>query len=192
VLIFSLKINSFEVQNSLGGLSFFYCILYCVMNTANGGVMIAEFSSKLTSRQKTRVAFFSALALSALLMLANIVLLQNPTSFEFAMPILYLFDGFGRAVMTIMVFIGCLTTLLTLTYTLSSSMRGLCKSEILIFFVSILLPLIFSLLGFNFIVEYLYPLASVLGIYILFDLFFQPLLKKGCDKILKGEFFNKN
>lgn len=168
-------------QDSFGGLSFVYAILYCIMNTSNGCVMIAGFSSSLSSKQKTRVAFFSALALSVLLLLANIVLLQNPSSFESAMPMLCLFEGASLVIMTSMVFVGCLTTLLTLTYTLSSSMRGLCKSELLIFFVSVLLPLILSLLGFNFIVEYLYPLTSILGVYILFDLFFASTLKRGIN-----------
>lgn len=181
-LILNIKFQPLSFKNLFGGLSFFYCILYCVMNTANGGVMIAEFSSKLSSKQKTQVAFFSALTLSVLLLIANFVLLQNLNSFDEAMPILSLFSGIGNIIMTIMIFIGCLTTLLTLTYTLSSSMRGLCKNEFFNFFISILLPLISSLLGFNFIVEYLYPLASILGLYILFDLFFQPsivfLLKK--------------
>lgn len=178
LLLSSIQQKTFFVENSLGGLSIFYCLLYCVMNSANGGVLIAEYSTKLSRPQKTRVAFFSALALSGLLMLSNIVLLQNPSSFENPMPILSLFDGGERVVMTIMVFVGCLTTLLTLTYTLSSSVRGLCKSEIFNFFVSILLPIICSLLGFNFILEYLYPFASILSVYILYDLFFSFIFKQ--------------
>lgn len=184
-LVLRIDFCPLSISNSLGGLSFFYCLLYCVMNTSNGGVMIAEFSSKLTLSQKRKVAFFSAFVLSALLLISNIVLLQNPNTFSSAMPILNLFSGLSHFVMTSMVFIGCLTTLLTLTYTLSSSMRGLCKSEIFVFFVSIMLPLFFSLLGFNFIVENLYPLASIIGIYILFDLFFAPLFKKRFAKIFK-------
>lgn len=186
LLITAFKNQPIKVESSFGGLSFFYCLLYCVMNTANGGVMIAEFSAKLSNRQKTQVAFFSALALSVLLLFANLVLLQNPNSFEQTMPTLSLFDGFGQTLMTIMVFIGCLTTLLTLTYTLSSSMKGICKNDILNLIVSILLPLIFSLFGFDFIVEYLYPLASIFGLYILFDLFF----RKSKKNFFKG-FFSK-
>lgn len=178
ILLFTtIKPQPIEFESSFGGLSIFYCLLYCVMNTANGGVMIAEFSAKLSSRQKTQVAFFSALALSVLLLIANLVLLQNPNSFEQTMPTLSLFDGVAGLIMTIMVFIGCLTTLLTLTYTLSSSMKGLCKNDVLNLGVSILLPLILSLLGFDFIVEYLYPLASIFGLYILFDLFFRSSKK---------------
>lgn len=176
-LIFSIEIKPIEVSNSLSGLSVFYAILYCVMNTSHGGVMIATFAKDLTKRQKTQVAFFSALALSVMLLLADIVLLQNPSSFEQTMPLLSLFSGSGGIIMTFIVFLGCLTTLLTLVFTLSSSMRGLCNNEILIFFVSILLPLVFSLLGFDFLVEYLYPLASVFGIYILYE-----LLRKGSGK----------
>lgn len=186
LLISVIKLQPINCQNAFGGLSFFYCILYCVMNTANGGVMIAEFSAKLNSKQKTQVAFFSALALSVLLLLANLVLLQNPSSFVEPMPSLSLFSGLSQFVMTAMVFIGCLTTLLTLIYTLSSSMKSFCKNEICNLSVSILLPLIFSLLGFDFIVEYLYPLASVFGLYILYDLFFRT-----SEKNIYKRFFSK-
>ncbi|MCI8556019.1 MAG: hypothetical protein HFI85_05605 [Clostridia bacterium] len=155
-----------------GGAGLVYAILYVILNTANGGVIIANYGKKLSKRQKTQVAFLSALTLFVILLIANLVLLLNPTSFVYAMPLVSIFSGVGHIVMTIVVFMGCLTTLLTLVYTLSTSMRGLCKNEILIFFVSVIVPLLLSLVGFDFIVEHLYPLASVLGIYLLCDLLF--------------------
>ncbi len=175
----SIKLDSF----SYSWLSFIYGILYVILNTANGGVLIASLGKKLTNRQKTQVAFFSALALFVILLIANLVLLLNPTSIVYAMPLASIFSASMHMVMTFVIFIGCLTSLLTLVFTLSSSMRGLCKNEFLIFFTSVILPLCISLLGFNFIVEYLYPLASVLGIYLLGDLFLIPLFKRAYKKV---------
>ncbi len=173
MLAVKLDINGdLNLDCKFGGLSFLYCILYVILNTANGGVLIASIGSKLTKKQKTQVSFLSALTLSIILLIANIVLLLNPTSFDYAMPLVSIYSMSGHIIMTFVILIGCLTTLLTLVYTLSSSMRGLCKNEFIIFFISVILPLILSLLGFNFIVEYLYPLASILGIYILCDLLF--------------------
>ncbi len=163
--------------------SIVYSILYVVLNVANGGTLIARVGKNLSSRQKTQVAFISALALFIILLIANLVLLLNPSSLSYAMPILSLFSSFRLVLMTFVVFSGCVTTLLTLVYTISSSMRGLCKNEFLNYFTSIILPLLLSLVGFDFIVEYLYPLASVLGIYLLCDLFFVPFFKRAYKKI---------
>ncbi len=164
-------------QTRYSGFSIFFALLYVILNTANGGVIIANLGQRLSKKQKTQVALISALTLSAILLIANIVLLLNPTSISSAMPLVSMFSKEGHVIMTFVVFIGCLTTLLTLVYTLSSSMRGLCKNEFIIFFISVILPLILSLLGFDFIVEYLYPLASILGIYLLAGLLFSSKYK---------------
>lgn len=173
-LISKISFTTIDISSNYGALSFVYSALYVVLNTSNGSVLIARYGQKLTSKQKVQVAFFSALALFLLLLIADIVLLSNPSAFLKTMPLLSLFTSQMYIIMTLAIFIGCLTTLLTLVYTLSSSMRGLCKNEYLIFFTSVMLPLIFSLLGFDFIVEYLYPLSSVLGIFLICALFFKP------------------
>lgn len=177
---FSLK--NIQITSSFGGASFIYSILYVFLNTANGGVLISSVAKNLNQKQKTQVAFFSALTLSVVLLIANVVLLLNPTSFDCAMPLVSIFSGSRHLIMTIVVFVGCLTTLLTLVYTLSTSLRGLCKNEYLIYFASVILPLLLSLFGFNFIVEYLYPIASVLGIYLLCELSFIPFFKRDNKK----------
>jgi uncharacterized membrane protein YkvI len=167
----------------LGGMSFVYSLLYVILNTSNAGVLIAKLGQKLSARAKTRVAFVSALVLCLLLLFADIVLLADPSSFEKTMPLLSLFEMPMRLIMTIAVFIGCLTTLFTLIWTSSTSMRGLCKNEFLIFSVSVLLPLILSLLGFDFIVQYLYPISSIIGIYLICDLFFISFFKRTNKKV---------
>lgn len=172
-----------NVQDGFGGLSIVYTILYVVLNSANGCLLIANLGQKLTSKQKTRVAFWSALVLCLILTIINIVLLACPSVLSEEMPLLGLFSGVLRQVLSFAIMIGCLTTLFSLIYSCSSSMRGLCKNEYLIFSISVILPFCLSLLGFGFIVSYLYPLASIFGIFLLFDLTFIPLFKRAYKKI---------
>lgn len=170
-------------QTDLGGISIVYSLLYVILNTSNGCVLIAKLGEKLTARQKTRVAFLSALVLSLILTALNIVLLKEPSVFQEDMPLLALFSGAGKWILSVAIMIGCLTTLFSLVYSCSFSMRGLCKNEILIFFVSVILPYLLSLCGFGFIVSQFYPLASVLGIFLLADSFFIPLFKRSNKKV---------
>ena len=160
-----------------------YSILYVFLNTANSGIIIASLSKDMTKRQKTQVALFSALALFAILFIANIVLNMNKDYFSYAMPLVSLFEDSRHIILTLLVLVGCLTTLITLVFTLSSSMRGKCKNEFIVFFTSIILPLLLSFCGFNIIVEYFYPFASILGIYLLADLFFIPFFKRAYNKV---------
>lgn len=175
-----------NIGNEFGGMSIIYTILYVVLNTSNGCVLIANFGQKLSAKQKTRVAFLSALVLCLILTIINIVLLFSPSVFGEEMPLLELFSGPLRQVLSFAIMIGCLTTLFSLIYSLSSSMRGLCKNEYLIFSVSVIMPFILSLLGFGFIVSYLYPLASVIGVFLLADLTFVPLFQRAYKKIHSG------
>lgn len=164
-------------------LSVVYSALYVLLNTSNSCIVLAKLGQNLSKPQKMRVAFFSALALCCILLFANFVLLQNPNVFSKDMPLLALFQGWQSLVMQIIVLLGCVTTLFSLVFTSSSSMRGLCKSRFCIVFVSVLLPFILSFFGFGKIVSLLYPLTSVLSIFLLGDLFFIPLFKRAYTKI---------
>lgn len=174
---------AFALQTDFGGLSIVYTLFYVVLNTANGGVIIAKLGKNLSSKQKSRVAFLSALVLCMILTIINIVLLANPSVLSEEMPLLELFSGTFRQVLSFAIMIGCLTTLFSLIYSCSSSIRGLCKNEIMIFFISVFLPFILSLSGFGFIISYLYPLGSIVAIFILIDLAFVPSLKRAYKKI---------
>lgn len=171
---------------SHGELSIFYSLLYCLLNSANGCVILLPLSKTLSKKQKTRVAFFSALVLSLLLLLANVFLLSCPSALSSPMPLLEIFSGGTYICMTVVVGLGCLTTLFSLVYSCSCSFRGLCKKEFVNFFVSVILPSMISLLGFSSLVEFLYPLASILGGALLMQLFFIPLFKRGNKKIHAG------
>ena len=183
-LISKIEFNPLSIENfSHSYLSFFYALLYVVLNISNSNILISSLGKNLSNKQKTRVAFISALVLFLILTFANIILLQNQASFVQEMPLLSLFSGISKIIMTIVIFIGCMTTLFSLVYSTSLSMRGLCKNEYITFFVSVVMPFIMSLAGFSNIIMYFYPLASVLGAFLLFDLFFNSFLKRTHKKI---------
>lgn len=156
----------------------FYSIMYVFLNCSNSGLVIAHVGSGLTRKQKARVSFFSALVLCVILLLANIVLLENNTVFAEDMPLLALFAGGTKTVMQVVILFGCVTTLFSLVYSVSQSLRGLFKSRLMVYSLSVVVPLVISFLGFGPIVSYLYPVTSVLGIALLSDLFFVPFFKQ--------------
>lgn len=150
----------------------FYSLLYVALNIATGAIMIASLGTTLSKRQKAQASAIASLVLCLILLIANLVLLQNPYAFGEQMPLRSLFKGKDRFLLDIVLLIGCNTTLFSLVFSISSSMRGLCKNEYLIYFISVISPFLISFLGFGFIVTYLYPFASVLGIILLLDLKF--------------------
>lgn len=171
--LFVFKTNTLFV-GKFSVLSIFYCFLYVILNTSNSAIVISSYCS-LSRKQKVQVGFFSALALFLILLFANMVLLQNSYSFSADMPLLNLTSGWQRVVMSIIVCLGCLTTLFSLVYSTSKSLKKVKKSGKV--FICVVLPFCFSFLGFGVIVSHLYPLTSTLGIFLLCDLFLYPMLK---------------
>lgn len=155
-----------------------YCVLYIFLNTANSAVVISSYSNSLSAKQKVQVSFYAALALFCILFFANTVLLQNSYSFGQEMPLLYIADGFQKLVLKFIIFLGCCTTLFSLVFSLCSSLKVLSKNKVTLSFFSVILPFLFSFLGFGMIVCYLYPLTSVLGIFLICDMFLIPIIKK--------------
>ena len=68
-------------------------------------------------------------------------------------------------------------------YTMSNSLRGVFNNKVYILILSVILPFIFSFLGFGFIVANFYPITSIWGIFLLGELFLLPLFKKAYKKI---------
>ncbi|MBQ8908806.1 MAG: hypothetical protein IJY90_00740 [Clostridia bacterium] len=183
VLLFSKIEMPKSFSSSHGVVSIFYACLYCLLNLANGCVVLAEVGKNLNKKQKARVAFISALVLCVVLLLTNIVLLAHPAALDEEMPVLSIFSSGGSAVVALVVFIGCLTTLFSIVYSCSSLVRGMIKNEHLNFTISIILPLVLSVWGFSNIVQHLYPLASVMGGVLLVRLFFVFPLKRSDKQI---------
>lgn len=163
---------AFENSN-FQGLSIPYALFYCILNIANGSFVLINIGKGLRKKQRARVSFFSALVLAILLLAVNIILLQNPQSFLSEMPILYLCKGPLKSIMKFVMLLGALTSLLSLIYTSSSLLKGLCKNSCLTFCVCIIFPCVTSLVGFSLIITYFYPIASALGMFLMGELFLE-------------------
>lgn len=183
-VVYLLKDLSFKTTSiDFAWASPIYAILYVVLNTSNSSVLIAKLGRRLTDKQKTRVAFYCSLVLCLILTMIDIVLISYPAVLGEEMPVLSLFSGAFRQVFVFAIMLGCVTTLFSLVFSLSSSMRGLCNNEFLIFFTSVAVPFVLSILGFGFILSYLYPIASVVGVFLLAHLTFIPFFKRTYKKI---------
>ena len=188
LILLSLNISQKPIDFSFslsGSVSIFYSFLYAILNTSNGVVLTASLGQKLAKHQKAQVSVLSALVLMLILLFVNIVLLQHSSLLYEDMPFLSLFSGWQKVCINIVIFIGCATSLFSLVYTSFLSFRGLCNNEFLIFCISVLLPALLSLLGFSFIVSQLYPICSILGLYLLFALLKGQRVKKTKAKSIK-------
>lgn len=174
------------IQNVSSGFStwgIYYAIMYVILNTANSGIVIANMGETLSVKQKRKVAFFAAFTLCAILLLANIVLLKHAYAFEQDMPLLSLFDGWQQVIMQVVILFGCVTTLFSLVYTLAGSIRVFMQRSLFVSLTSVGFPFGLSFLGFGFIVSHFYPITSVLGIFLLCDLFFIPFFKQIHERV---------
>ena len=151
ILIFSSTLSSVSSFQSNSWAGFLYSPLYVGLNTCMSGIIISNAGKNLNKKQTILASLFSTLLLLVFLLLGNFVLLNNSDSFFSEMPFLSINSG----------------NPVSLCFTLKNSLKKICKGNFLASFISVLLPLCISILGFSHIISYLYPIASVLGIFIL-------------------------
>lgn len=171
---------SVEMSSPFG---FWYSPLYVALNFSTSTFIVSKAGKDLNKKQTFLVSLFSSLLLFAFLTFGNFALLGHPDSFYADMPFLYLCkdNTFFFIMCYVVIFIGCFTTLLSLCLTLKHSFLNFFKNETVAICFSVFLPFLISEFGFSQIVSYLYPLSSVLGIFLL--LFFILSFNKA-DKII--------
>lgn len=183
VLVFLCFQKSTYIMETESHFGFLYSPLYVALNFSTSTFIVAKAGNGLTKKQTFFISLFSSLLLFAFLTFGNVVLRTHPESFYADMPFLYLCQGnkFFFTLSYIVIFIGCLTTLLSLCLTLKESLSNFFKSEVLLLSLSIFLPFLISECGFSYIVSYLYPVSSVMAIFLL--LFFISSFQKTNKKI---------
>ena len=145
----------------------FFSVLYVIMNISTSSLVMGQLGEEMSKKRIFFVSLFSAFVLSFLLLLIDLTILSNPESLSLSMPLLEISSGSVYVLMRIVIFIGCLTTLLSLVYTTSQSLQKLGTYGVLNIFISIFIPFFVSFFGFGQIVSFLYPVVSVLGILLL-------------------------
>ena len=148
-----------------------FSFLYVIMNVSTSSVIIGNLGKNLTKKQSFVTSLFSATILFLLLILINLVLLENGQYLNAQMPLLEMSNGAYKTMIKVVIFIGCLTTLLSLVFTISDSLKRLKISGFISGVISVVIPFCASFFGFGKIVSLLYPVVSVLGIILLFPFF---------------------
>lgn len=169
VLIYSLSISSNVSMQTNSWAGFLYSPLYVTLNTCMGGVVISQVGQSLSKKQAFWASFISSVLLVVFLLLSNFVLQQNSDSFLSDMPFLSIVkDNSIMFVLSyLVILVGCWTTLISLTVTLKTGFDKVLKKETLSAIFAVLTPFLISIIGFAEIVAMLYPLCSVLGIFVL-------------------------
>ena len=158
-----------------GGL---FSFLYVFMNVSTSSIIIGQMGKQLSKKKRLLISLFSSIVLFVLLVLINTVLLGNKGYLSAQMPLLEMSEGEYQLMMKIVIFIGCLTTLLSLVFTISDSLKRLGVGGVISGFFAVFVPFCGSFFGFGKIVSILYPIVSVLGIVLIFP-FFQKKDKGG-------------
>ncbi len=152
-----------------------FCPLYVALNSCMSGLVLCKLSKNLNKKQVVLTCLFASFLIFFFLTFANFVLLKNGLSFFDEMPFLFLSKS--NIVMFlfefIVVFSGCLTTLLSLCFNLCSMMNFAFKNTKISAVFACLLPFALSSLGFSQIVSFLYPICSVFGVFMIFYLVFK-------------------
>ena len=134
-----------------------------------GGVVISQVGEAMTKKQAFWASLISCVLLVSYLLFCNFVLLRNSDSFLSEMPFLSIVKNnkFIFILSYIVILIGCWTTLISLTVTLKSSFDKLIKKNSISAILAVFSPFLLSVIGFAEIVSFLYPICSVLGVFIL-------------------------
>jgi uncharacterized membrane protein YkvI len=174
VVIFACAKSGTTMQENFGLVGVLYCPLYVALNTSMSVFVLAKMGEKLSKKQALFSSLFSALVLLVFLVICNFALRKNAEFFSSNMPILSVVSG--NKLMFFMeylvIFVGCLTTLFSLLFTIKNSLKKYIKNDVFCNFLSIFLSFLISELGFSKIISYLYPICSVLSIFVvLFSIF---------------------
>ncbi len=178
VLFFCLSLQEGEILlgiNAWAGM--LYSPLYVALNTSLGGIVIAKSGEGLSKKQVLLVCFLTTFLLLIFLFLGNFVLQRNGQSYFTEMPFLSIV-GENQTIFILsflVILVGCFTTLISMCYTLKTSFDKFISDKIFSTILSVFLPFAISLLGFSQIISFLYPICSVLGICVLFYLFFSSI-----------------
>ena len=175
VLIFCSGRNESFNFNLGAAAGLLYSPLYVALNSCMSGLVLCKVAKTLNKKQVVLTCVFASFLIFFFLIFANFVLLKNGLSFFDEMPFLFLSktNSFVFLLEFIVVFCGCLTTLLSLCFNLCSTMNYAFKNIKLSAAFACLLPFALSSLGFSKIVSFLYPICSVFGIFMIFYLVFK-------------------
>ncbi len=179
MLAYATSVSSGVCVKTTSWFGLFYSILYVALNTSISGVVLSQIGRGISKKQAVWACVLSCLLLCVFLIFCNFVLLRNGNVILDDMPLLSIVKE--NAVMFVMTYFiilaGCWTTIISLTATLKLGIEKFFNKNKNSAFWAVFLPILISFAGFSEIVSMLYPLCSVLGLYVLWYLVFKKLKK---------------
>lgn len=162
-------------------------IIYATGNLMLSYYLLVKAGQGLSDKQINKVSFFSALTICLVIFSCIVCLIVNGSAImNSSMPFVALSFRLGEPISVIFVFVvllGVLTTLFSSLFTASEAL-GLKKHSGI---VSLILVLVLSLVGFQKIVDFTYPVIGFFGIVMIFKLTralaFKPRFQSGNNKV---------
>jgi len=169
LVYFSFTTNRGVGEDSSLTLGLLSAINYALINFVPMGVFILDIhgDKKLSKKEIILTAGIVSIILMILLYIYNNAIIVNNLE-NVAMPILYLIRGdeMMLSVMALMsLYLGMLTTLISCVFIFSNYINNYIKNYKHSTMLSIILGLIISFLGFNAIVNYVYVIIGLIGLF---------------------------
>lgn len=159
----------------------FFCVLYVCSNLYFAGFIFARLGREHSKKANFWGALIGAVFMVVCLIGMVVSIYLNPYSSMSDMPLVYIAKSVSNAFGTVTLFVvwlGILTTAVSLIYTISIWLSKFISFKISTVLVSIVCLLI-SGLGFGLIVSYCYPVMGVFGIiFMLRMVFYEKKLRK--------------
>ena len=161
---------------------------YVFINIVTLGLFQLEIGKNYTFKQQFLASLISSLVIGVLLFISNNAIIVN-NQVDSSMPILILAKNKGNLIWiitAITIWLGLFTTLISSIFILSNYINTYVKNYYLSVLISVLLGLIFSTMGFGFMVNYIYTIIGLIGILMVF----RVLIKE--KETIKSCVFKKN
>lgn len=144
---------SFEFHNAVG---------YIAMNMLGGGYIIAGEGKKCGKKERVTVSLLVGIFMTAMLYM---ILMSVQNYGQYDMPLLKSAQNVGLNLSACaLIYLSIFTTMLSSAKVLFDKMKAKIRSVSITCSILLLCGLLISLIGFANIVDYLYPMSSVLGV----------------------------
>lgn len=173
----------FEFSGTKNSFALWFCIIYVATNFLIGYPIFGEIGKKMKRKEAIFVAIASSAIIVFVIAVFNFALLGTPNSVYVEMPVFVLFASLSPLLIIFIksfAFLGMITTLF-------ATQQGILKiideqmktyhSRKTKSAVVCLMSLIGCLINFSQIVEVLYPMLGVIGLFLFFILYFKPNTK---------------
>ena len=168
VIVFSIGKYNFVLIKNNAILSFFNSVVYMMFNVLALCTFLLEIGKHYSKKQIKKCSVISSITLTLILLIINIFFVTYYTTVQNQnLPIVFLANNISKAFgifITIMVYVGMLTTLLSCSYTIKQYINKRFNNAISILII-LVVGVTISLIGFEKIISKLYTLLGIIGIF---------------------------